>query len=304
MNTDKTFISTLKQNYKYGGMSIKLIFVNVILFFVIRILDVFGQLGGKIKGDFISEYISPVLGLRTSFIEFITHPWGLFTNIFTHYDAFHLLSNMIFLYFAGKLFESIFSQKQLLYTYILGGIAGGILEIFAHSLFPKFELTSSIVVGASGAIMAILVAVAFYRPKTKINLVFASIPIIYIAIIFIALDLLNLASNDSTAHFAHLGGALFGIWSIQNIHSSSNIINRTESLIIYLKKMILKDKTSHLKVKKGGKSKRAVTDEDYNSDKKNKQEVTDKILDKISKSGYDSLTKSEKDYLFKQSKNG
>ena len=178
------------------------------------------------------------------------------------------------------------------------------MEIFAHSLFPKFDLTSSIVVGASGAIMAILVAVAFYRPKTKINLVFASIPIIYIAIIFIALDLLNLASNDSTAHFAHLGGALFGIWSIQNIHSSSNIINRTESLIIYLKKMILKDKTSHLKVKKGGKSKRAVTDEDYNSDKKNKQEVTDKILDKISKSGYDSLTKSEKDYLFKQSKNG
>jgi len=304
MNTENTFISTLKQNYKYGGMSIKLIFVNVILFFAIRILDVFGQLGGMIKGEFISEYISPIFGLRTSFIEFITHPWALFTNIFTHYDAFHLLSNMIFLYFAGKLFESIFNQKQLLYTYILGGIAGGLLEILAHSLFPRFELTTSTVVGASGAIMAILVAVAFYRPKTKINLIFASIPIIYIAIIFIALDLLNLASNDSTAHFAHLGGALFGIWSIQNIHSSSNIINRTQGLVIFLKKMVLKDKTNHLKVKKGGKSKRTMTDEEYNSERKNKQEVTDKILDKISKSGYESLTKSEKDYLFKQSKNG
>ena len=304
MNTEKTFISTLKENYRHGGMSIKLIFVNVIVFFAIRILDVFGQLGGKLKGEFISDYISPIFGLHSNFFELITHPWGLFTNIFTHYDAFHLLSNMIFLYFSGKLFESIFNQKQLLFTYILGGIAGGILEIFAHSLFPKFDLTSSIVVGASGAIMAILVAVAFYRPKIKINLVFASIPIIYIAIIFIALDLFNLASNDSTAHFAHLGGALFGIWSIQNMHSSNNIINRAENLVIFITKMFLKDKTSHLKVKKGGKSKRTVTDEDYNTDRKNKQEVTDKILDKISKSGYDSLTKSEKDYLFKQSKNG
>lgn len=306
MNTEKTFISTLKYNYNHGGMSIKLIFINVIIFFTIRIFDVlFGQLiQGNVPGSFINDYISPITSLHTSFFEFITHPWGLFTNIFTHYDGIHLLSNMIFLYMAGRFFENIFSQKQLLYTYVLGGILGGLLEIFAHSLFPAFALTSTTVVGASGGIMAILVAVAFYRPKTKVDFRFIQIPIIYIAIAFLAMDILNLASNDSTAHFAHLGGALFGIWSIQNLHSSNNIINRASLLFEYLFRFIKKDNTSKLKVKKGGKSKRSKTDEDYNSEKKNKQEVTDKILDKISKSGYDSLTKKEKDYLFNQSKNG
>jgi len=303
MNTEKTFFATLRDNFTHGGMSIKLIFINVIVFFFIRILDVFGQLGGKIEGVFIENYINPIFGLYSTFFEYIKHPWGLFTNIFTHYEARHLILNMLFLYFVGRSFETIFGQKRLLFTYILGGVLGGLFEIFAHSLFPRFELTSSIVIGASGAFMAILIAVAFYRPKTKIDLRFAQIPIIYIAVAFMAMDILNLASHDKTAHFAHLGGAIFGIWSIQNIHSPSNIVNRFYGIMAFIAKMFIKDKTGHLKVKKDGKSARGVSDEDYNSNKKSKQEVTDKILDKISKSGYDSLTKSEKDYLFNQSKN-
>ena len=155
--------------------------------------------------------------------------------------------------------------------------------------------------------MAIFIAIAFYRPNLKISL-FGIIPvrIIILALIFIVTDLLNLNSSDGTAHFAHLGGAILGVRSIQNIQSSGNIVNRAIKLIQSFSHVFSKNDSTTLKVKKGGRSqsKRFKPDEDYNSEKKDEQIIIDKILDKISKSGYESLTKKEKDFLFKQSKNG
>lgn len=307
MQTQETFIDNLKNQLKYGGMSIRLIFINVIVFLGIRILDVFAQLGGGIEGAFIENYLTPVFGLHTELSEFFTHPWTLFTSIFAHYDAWHLIWNMVFLYFAGRLFEQLFNQKRLLYTYVLGGILGGVLEIIAHLIFPSMQFSNDIVIGASGSIMAIFIAIAFYRPNLTISL-FGILPvrIIILALIFIVTDLLNLDSSDGTAHFAHLGGAILGVWSIQNIQSSGNIVNQAIKLMQWFSHVFSKNDNSTFKVKKGGKSKskRFKPDEDYNSEKKDQQIITDKILDKISKSGYESLTKKEKDFLFTQSKNG
>jgi hypothetical protein len=206
------------------------------------------------------------------------------------------------------MFESLFDQKRLWYTYLIGGIAGGILEVLAHLIFPALQGEAVVIVGASGSIMAIFSAIAFYRPNTIVNL-FGIVPIriIWLAGIFILTDLLSLGMNDGTAHFAHIGGVLIGMLSVQNIYSSSNLINRVQMLgdkiISFFKNLFSADKK--LKVKKGGtRTEQFKTDEDYNVEAKTRQAKTDAILDKISKSGYDSLTKAEKEFLFNQSKNG
>jgi len=303
MQTQNTFLEDLKHQYKYGGMTIRLVFINVILFLSIRILSVFAGLTSGSGELFIAKYITPIFGLHTDLTEFITHPWTLFTSMFTHYGFWHLLWNMVFLYFAGKLFEQLFDQKRLLYTYILGGIFGGLLEIIAHIAFQKLQFTNDIVIGASGSVMAVFVAIAFYRPNLKVNM-FGVFPvrIIVLAAIFILMDLLNLDKADGTAHFAHLGGAILGFISIQNLHSSRNVV--TAFQMMAQKTLQLFEKKNHqprMKVKKGG-NVRMKTDEEYNQEAKHKQEMTDAILDKISKSGYESLTKKEKEFLFNQSK--
>jgi hypothetical protein len=201
---------------------------------------------------------------------------------------------MVFLYFAGKIYEDIFDSKRLLITYIIGGIFGGIAEIIIQSLFFPLK-ESALVVGASGSIMAIFVAVAFHSPNMKVQLFGRfSIRLYFVALFFLIQDIIGIGKNDGIAHFAHLGGAIFGILSVQN----SSLLNR-----------IGKGFTSLFKGKFGTSKKqqpksRFKSNEDYNQERREQQIQTDKILDKISKGGYESLTKQEKDFLFKQSKNG
>ncbi len=300
MQTERTFFDELKNQYKYGGMTIKLIFINVLVFLFIGLLGVVARLGGGSLGANMSWFTASFFVLPTDFSTFITHPWTLFTNIFSHFGFWHLALNMLFLYFAGRTFEQIFDSKRLLYTYILGGILGGIFEILATFL-PVIEPTA--VVGASGGVMAVFIALAFYRPNLKMNL-FGVLPIriIFIAILFFLQDFLQLGENDGTAHFAHLGGAVFGMISVQQIHSSSNIVNAFQGFIDRILRLVKGNRTPKMKVHRSEKT-RKQTDEEYNADKKQRQEQIDRILDKISKSGYDSLTKNEKDFLFKQSNN-
>ena len=302
---ERNIIDELKHQYKNGGVVVQLIFINVSLFLVIRIIDVFFGLITGSEGVFIDNYASHIFGLHTRFISFIKHPWGLFTSIFTHYSFIHLLFNMVFLYFSGKMFLQLFDGRRLIFTYILGGITGGLLELIAHSLFPKLQMFNDVVIGSSGAVMAIFVAIAFYKPQLKINL-FGILPIriIVIAGVFILVDLLALGKADGTAHFAHLGGAIIGVISIQNLHASDNIINWSQKLWNTFVGLFEKSHNK-MRIKKGGKiNNRFKTDEEYNADQKSRQTQIDKILDKISKSGYESLTSKEKDFLFNQSKNG
>jgi len=300
MQTQKTFIDDIKHQYTHGGMTIRLIFINVIVFVAINLLLVFGRLLGFELG--ISNFLGNLFSLQTSFWGFITHPWALFTSIFAHYTIWHLLFNMIFLYFTGRIFVQLFNAKRLLYTYIIGGLAGGLFEIIAQIIFPNLQ--SVVIVGASGSIMAIFFAIAFYQPKMQVNL-FGVLPvrIIILAGVFLLADLLNLGINDGTAHFAHIGGAVIGMVSIQNIHSPGNIITLSQRIVIAILQLFSSNKKPKFKVKKGG-NVRHQTDDQYNENKKGKQDEINRILDKISKSGYESLTKKEKDFLFNQSKNG
>lgn len=294
MSNDRTLSEEIKFQLRFGGMHIKLIFANAIVFLAMILLDVVTRFTGNLWPSLVQVKI---FALQTNLGEFIYAPYGLITSIFTHFDPLHFFFNMVFLYFAGNLFRQFFSDRRMLHVYIVGGIFGGFCELIAHQISGM----DSIVVGASGSIMALFIAISFYRPNITVNF-FGIIPVkIYvIAIIFLVGDLVQTFGSDGTAHFSHLGGALIGFLSIQNLHSSSNIINWTESLhqriLAYFSG---RKKRTKMKVQSGGRT--VKSDEQYNMDAKARQERIDKILDKISKSGYESLTKAEKDFLFSQS---
>nr|WP_294861258.1 rhomboid family intramembrane serine protease [uncultured Fluviicola sp.] len=295
MQNDRTLSEELKFQFRFGGMHIKLIFVNSLVFLAMLFL---GMAWNVSQSTWINWVRIKLFTLQTNLGDFIKAPFGLVTSIFTHFDFFHFLFNMLFLYFSGSLFRRFFSDRRMLHVYIVGGIVGGICELIANQFLGK----GTIVLGASGSIMALFIAISVYKPNITINL-FGIFPLkIYVlALIYVVSDIAQTLHSDGTAHFAHLGGALIGFLSVQNMHSSSNIINWTESV----QQRILgffsgrKRKGPKLKAQKGGRV--VKTDEEYNMDSKAKQAKIDKILDKISKSGYESLTKAEKDFLFSQS---
>jgi len=294
----RNLIQEIKFQLRSGTMTNRLIIVNVCVFLLILLVKK-SFLLYNIDPRTSDEWIHHLLDLNSSLPAFIRAPWGLFTSIFTHEQFGHLLFNMLFLYFSGRFFEQYFSRKKLWLTYLFGGICGGILELVANNLFPALQGTNVVILGASGSIMAIFTALAFCQPNLQVQL-FGIFPIriYFLALFFLFKDLINIGTDDQIAHFAHLGGALFGLLSIQKMHSSKNILTRLEGFFNRIKGLFT--------AKKQPKNTRTrfKTDEEFNVEKRQKQERMDEILDKISQSGYDSLTKAEKDFLFNQSKNG
>jgi membrane associated rhomboid family serine protease len=291
MNNNRNIFQELKQTFLQGKMTHRLIIINVAVFILIQIYLAIFRLGGLVSEDLPNTLFT----LDTNLTGFLHKPWGLITSIFVHFDLFHLFSNMLFLYFSGKFFEQIWSGKQLLITYILGGIFGGIAEIAVQSTFYSTENNGALVIGASGSIMAIFIAVAFHSPQTQL-LLFGkfSIRLYFLAIFFLIQDIIGIGTKDTTAHFAHIGGALFGILSIV---TTKFIPAKSPNSKGFFNQIFKSSKKKTV-------TPRFKSDEVYNQEKRAHQEKTDSILDKISKGGYESLNQSEKDFLFKQSKNG
>ena len=291
MNNNRNIFQELKQTFLQGKMTHRLIIVNVAVFVLIQIYLAIFRLGGLVSEDLPNILFT----LDTSLKGFLYKPWGIITSIFAHFDLFHLFSNMLFLYFSGKFFEQIWSGKQLLITYILGGIFGGIAEIAVQSIFYSTENNGALVIGASGSIMAIFIAVAFHSPQTQL-LLFGkfSIRLYFLAIFFLIQDIIGIGTKDTTAHFAHIGGAIFGILSIV---TTKFIPSKSPNSKGFFNQIFKSSKRKTV-------APRFKSDEAYNQEKRAHQEKTDSILDKISKGGYESLNQSEKDFLFKQSKNG
>jgi membrane associated rhomboid family serine protease len=281
-----SFVDEIKFELR-NKMFMKLVVINVLVYLVIQLVEVFFRLTNT---DFSSLFVN-LFTLKTSFSEFIFSPWGIITSQFSHFDFFHLFFNMIFLYFSGKIAEYHFGSKSLLIIYLTGGVFGGIIEIIFHFLFPTLQLINSNIVGASGSIMAVFIAVAVSKPKTEVSIYgLINVKIIWLALIYFLGDLINIGSNDGIAHLTHIGGAIMGFILANNHGKNLGKLNQ-----------LFNSNKTHLSVKKGG---RPLSDDEFNHRKKENEEITNQILDKISKSGYESLSKSEKEFLFKQSKNG
>ena len=228
--------------------------------------------------------------------ELLFRPWTPFTYMFTHFGFTHILFNLIWLYFAGQIFLQYFTAKKLYSIYLMGGLLGGLAYLLAYNLFPAFSQQNTQLIGASASVLAILFAVASYVPNYKVNLIFIGpVSIKYLAIASIFIDIISIPKGNAGGHIAHLGGALLGIAFIQQWKKGKDISLSMERLI---------DQFTGLFKKKNLKTvyKRPQTDDEFRSDKVKRSKNIDEILDKIAKSGYDSLNEKEKEYLFKNSK--
>ena len=221
---------------------------------------------------------------------FVFHPWTVVTSLFVHNGFWHIFFNMFMLYVAGQLFRKYLTSRQLVFTYFLGGIAGNFCFMGAYHLFPVFAnaVPYSTCVGASGAIMAILLAVTIYRPNHPLNLIFiGQTTMKWVAVVFVAIDLLSITSGNAGGHFAHLGGAVYG--ALAGVYFLKGNPFRK---VVFIKNERKGYRSS------AGSSGRPATDAEFNAKKRQDEKRVDTILDKISESGYGSLTKEERDFLY------
>ncbi len=295
-------ITDLKEAFRRGNIFIRLIYINVAVFVAVMLINVFLQLFNVQIIGMLDSFALPA-----SFGRFILQPWSLITYMFIHADFLHILFNMLWLYWFGNLFLCFFSSKHLRGLYLLGGICGGLLYMVAYNVFPYFALSVpvSTLVGASASILAIVAATAYREPNYPIQLfLFGTIRLKYLALIVIGADLLFITSSNAGGHIAHLGGALAGLWFASSLSKGRDLtawINRLTDAIFSLFQKKTWQRKPKMKIHYGAQSVREK-DYDYNARRKAQSDEVDRILEKLKKSGYESLTTEEKKKLFEASK--
>jgi membrane associated rhomboid family serine protease len=285
----------IKLTFRNGSNLTRLIYVNIALFVLITIVAVIGFL---LNNPDISDKALDLFSVPASFNALLVRPWTLITYMFTHKDVWHILFNMLWLYWFGRIFLEYLDGRKLVAVYLLGGISGALVYIFSFNVFPAFTgvVADSVAIGASASVMAIVIAIATYVPDYTVQLfLFGRIKIKYMALaIFVLTSVMDFSVN-SGGKLAHIGGAFFGYFYIVNLRHGRDIgkgFNKIVDFFVTLFKPGKKLKVTYKKV---------ATEYEYNKIKADQQKLINHILDKISKGGYDSLTKEEKDTLFKES---
>ena len=279
-----SYLNDLK--YKYSGFSIaeKIIFLNIILFvlpyFINTLLFLFNL---NFKSYIELFLLSPELN------DLIIRPWTIITYSFVHNGFFHLFWNMILLYYISRMILNLFSPSTFINVYFLGVIVGGILFLFSYSFFPVFKGDISSMGGSSAGVMAAIIFMCTYSPDNEIRLFFFNLKLKYIGILFFVFDIIQIPYGNSGGHIAHVGGAILGFFYARNLINGRDIGSSFE----YLWKFFFRKRKN-----KEGKAFLQDNPKIYKkSDKSEKQKRVDAILDKISKSGYESLSDKEKNFL-------
>lgn len=293
-------ITDLRNRFLRADIALRFIYVNVAVFLLTALADIVMLLTGH--GHFIYLRWAEC---PADFGTLLRQPWSLVTYMFLHADVWHILFNMLWLYWFGRLFLYLFSDRHFRGLYFLGGLCGGVLYMLAYNVFPYFQtyIHASYLLGASASVLAIAVATAVREPDYRVNLLFlGSIRLKYLALILVVTDLLFITSSNGGGHIAHLGGALAGWWfaaSFQRRYDPTEWINRVIDFLTGL--FTHRQRTRRRPKMKVHYSKHAA-DYDYNARKREREEEIGRILDKLKKSGYDSLTNEEKKKLFDESK--
>ncbi len=284
----------LKQHFSKGNALKRLMMVNVVVFVVLGLIQVIGDLF-KIPGLNLAELFS----LSSNPMELIFRPWTLLSYMFLHSGFMHILFNMLWLYWFGALFLQLFTEKQMVALYLFGGLAGAFLYLLAYNTIPFFVGQASSMVGASAAVIAIVCATAFRIPDHTVQLLFVgNVKLKYIALASILIDLLSITSSNAGGHIAHLGGAALGYFFVLGISKGFDMTKGLNRIIDFLMGLFSFKSKSKLKVK----HKRPETDEQFRARRSQNSNELDQILDKLKKSGYDSLSTDEKRFLFDASR--
>ncbi len=280
--------------YKFNNFNAfeKIIVINIIVFIIGKLITVFGR----------TEDSLSFLKLPADFFNFILKPWTIITYGFVHYGFFHILFNLLFLYYISRILLNLFRPKMALNIYFLGIIVGGLSFLFVYNVIPsKFLINASAVVGASAGIRALMIFLGVYMAETEVRIIMFNVKLKYIAIALVVMDVLGLFTWNQGGNVAHLGGAFLGYLYAIKLRQGKDIGVGFERVMDKMMRWFQPKsnlKTVHRKSRKGEYA--GKTKDEFNTF--SNQKKIDLILDKISKSGYESLTAKEKEFLFKAGK--
>ncbi len=289
-----SILNDLKLMFFKRDLMMRLILINVIVFVFALVVNVFClllQLPNPVE-YIIREFLMLPSNLKTLAYT----PWSIITYMFLHSGIFHILFNMLVLYWFGNIYQEYLGKQKFIYTYFLSGIFGGLFYVLCYNIFPYFSssVESSKALGASAAVMGIVFATATLLPNFTIVLaIFGPIRLKYIAFFYLLIDLVGISSSNAGGHLAHIGGALFGFLFIKQLQNGNDWTKFPAKIIDGISGLF---KSKKMKV--------AYRNPSANTNKK--QDVTqaeiDRVLDKISQSGYENLSAKEKEILFKAGK--
>lgn len=281
--------------YQYARLNIaeKLIAINVVIFLLNLILVNLFRLPNIVNWFNLPENIG----------DFILQPWSIVTYSFFHSGFGHIFWNMLMLYFFGRTFLNLFDAKKFLNVYFLGVIVGGFLFMIGYNTIPALLNQNGVLIGASAGVTAILIYVCTYLPNQTVRLLIIDLKLWHLGVIIVVLDLLRLSNGQNVGGMlSHLGGAALGYFYAKQLMNGKDIGAGFGRFMDSIANLFRKDKKAPMKtVYKSAKPKSTTTGSTAaNVDRKkaDKQRKIDAILDKISKSGYESLSKEEKDFLF------
>lgn len=289
--------NNLSSIFRNGNSVVRLIYVNGAVYVVLQLVFILLMLFKQ-----SNEMLVSWLALPAEPAELLARPWTIITYMFLHEQFFHILFNMIALFWFGKIFLYEYSERQLVGLYVMGGLAGAVLYIAFYNVFPLFleVKDQSLLLGASGAIMALIAASAMRFPNMELRfLLIGNVKLKYIALVSVLISVFGITGSNAGGEIAHLGGALFGYFFVVSLHKGRDLTKWINSLIDFSYNLFVKPKTRSFK-KRTKSSGRKMSDAEFNMNKAQSMKDIDRILDKIKKSGYDSLNDEEKRKLFEQ----
>ncbi|MDH7912953.1 rhomboid family intramembrane serine protease [Winogradskyella sp. SYSU M77433] len=282
------------------SISEKYIIINCAVFAIIAIVNALYFLFADNHLRFFQDFFA----LPADIGVLITRPWTLFTYFFTHFSFRHLFSNIIALFFFGRIFLIFYNSKQFLKHYIFGGLFAGLIFIISYNLFPALIEKKAILVGASASIFSVLFGATATSPYYNFNLLgIFKIPLWVISSLYTLLFISSLPYANSGGELAHLGGAFFGYFYALELKKGKDIGSGFERMMDTIASWFKPKSNLKTVHRRQGRSKTKMagkTKQEF--DTYNKQKKIDLILDKISKSGYESLTAEEKEFLFRAGK--
>ncbi len=286
----KTLNQDLQEKLRTLNVLEKIIIINVVVFLGGLLLSIIVKMGGSLSW----------LELPKDAGDFILKPWSIITYGFTHYGFLHILFNMMVLYFVSQMMLNLFSPKLTLNIYFLGIIMGGLFFLFAYNVFPQnFLKPAGALVGASAGVRALLIFLCAYMPNTQVRMIAFNIKLWHLGVALVIFDVIGLFGSNQGGNIAHLGGVALGYFYAKQLIKGNDIGKGFEKLMDYVSNLFKGGKKSPLKTVHKRKSGTVAGHNKSEFKEFSKQKQIDLILDKISKSGYESLTEEEKAFLFK-----